>query len=824
MLKVGNVVDVHQNCMIAEETLSLLSQLTGKPFAPPEIEGVFLHLSAQNAFAPPAMVGGLIEALQMHTQPHKAQELEPVFSDILARDRHTGYYIHAALRALYLDFALTRASLPGQEQRNFLVLGDYFNLSSVNDAIGRPATNDVMATICGIYLDTMTRAGVTDWLYHRSMGDEITFIVLNTDVEKVQKGLQDGEKITMEFIRALGLEHLRHKKYPDLTGAGLVTAMTLLDPKVDHRQIKQQLDDLITTRKKHRRKHGWSFFRRRGVEPNQFHNRSSEQRIDITLHKYRHYRTAVQFAAEAESKTSTRSALNPAKSLLVGRAIAWPRDDRIEYLRHHHDNSKIMLRGDIYNLGGLNAVFGHDGADHVKAHLIRILYNTIAAHDVAEPKIFDCGGGIIDCVINAMPDAQVLKLVQAIQNNIYYQILTLTVAQYANEYSLAHAGDGALPLGALPHPRHENLGTGLVLATHLVDTHYSLPEIIERVDKITNRTKMHDFAYLWHDDNNIVHGLALNESAEPVTIGPDRANAGSHYLPFTDALSQYLEAPALPSIFERPVGQICEILFGTDMQAVLGFKKAIRMLQEKQLPDETIESIQTYGEMDARLRAEGLPPLSVVSTQNRPAFAVDERPSFRTMHLAEKLENLPHNLTALILHTQAAFRTLKLIQPHGHLNAEDAVQVLREELAQALPQPDEAHPNLAGMDMAYRLARLFDRAFAILGRDLPDDVQKVLRDCSLEYLVELAQEFERADEAFLAKKLEQYARQHTSLASNPATRVFVMHAAVDPLIEKLYRKNLLDQLLLGELNKALLYYLQHIGRYNAVRSDALTAP
>src|SRR5690606_19293794 len=112
--------------------------------------------------------------LQLQYNPDSpAPNIETIFSDILARDRYTGYYIHAALRTLYLDFAMAASARHGQENRNFLILGDYINLSSVNDAIGRSATNDVMATICGIYLDCMTRAGVVDWLYHRSMGDEV---------------------------------------------------------------------------------------------------------------------------------------------------------------------------------------------------------------------------------------------------------------------------------------------------------------------------------------------------------------------------------------------------------------------------------------------------------------------------------------------------------------------------------------------------------------------------------------------------------------------------------------------------------------------------
>src|SRR5690606_20164447 len=182
--------------MIADETLTILSQMVGKTMPTRDASDLFAGLSRQRAYAPSAMMAGLIETLQIQYNPKSpAPNIEPVFSDILARDRYTGYYIHAALRTLYLDFAMTAAGEPGQEKRNFLILGDYMNLSSVNEAIGRSATNDVMATICGIYLDSMTRAGVVDWLYHRSMGDEVTFIVLNTDEEKVVKGLKDAEKL-----------------------------------------------------------------------------------------------------------------------------------------------------------------------------------------------------------------------------------------------------------------------------------------------------------------------------------------------------------------------------------------------------------------------------------------------------------------------------------------------------------------------------------------------------------------------------------------------------------------------------------------------------
>ncbi|MDB5478231.1 MAG: hypothetical protein JWM96_726 [Alphaproteobacteria bacterium] len=778
--------------MITEKSLTILSQLAGTDVSASDAEKIFLQVNAEGAFAPGPMVASLIDALLARYGETMVydEKVEPVFADMLARDRHTGYYIHSALRTLYLDFALTRAALPGEENRNFLVLGDYMNLSSVNDAIGRGMTNDLMATICGIYLDCMIRAGVVNWLYNRSMGDEITFIIVDTPEDKVKAGLAEADAITAEFVQALGLERLRHKKYPDQSGTGLVTAYVPLKGNTDRKALKQLLDEEIQARKKAHRKKKWFALKRPSIEPDQYHNRSSEQRVDKALHKYKPYRTAAQTIAETDNKIGPRNVLNPAKSLLVGRAIAWPRDDRIEYLRAHHDNSKIMLRADIYNLSGLNSVMGHDGADHIKAHLIRILYNTIQAHDIAEPKIFDCGGGIIDIVINMRPPDQLHRLIATIQSNIHHQILSLSVAGYASSYNLSFSGPGNILLSDLPHPRMENFGTGLAMATHVVETSRLLMEIIERLDKITHRTKMHDFAYLWADRDNQVFALKLNQAPNPVFIGIDRKNPGPHYLPFTDALRHYIRPNDLPAIFERPVGQICETLFGTDMQAVLGFKKAIRMLQDEQVSDDEIDAIQSYAEMDERLRAAKLPPLSVVSTQNRPALVNSARGSFRTMALAEKLEDLPGAVTNLILQAQASFRTLKIIQPHGHLSPVQARQVLAEELA-ATANENEATSGLV-TETLYAMTRLLDQVTATLDRNLPDGFRRAMRDLSLEILRNLSREFSAVGEEMLAAKLQAYiAAQKPGTLDHEAAIRQLHNEAVD-MVEKFRRKNLAE--------------------------------
>lgn len=777
--------------MISEETTLLLSQMIGKPIANEDARKIFLQLNSEDTFAPSALITSLLESIQVQFDDivTSTSNTDHVFSDILARDKHTGFYIHPALRTLYLDFAIARASLPGQEKKNFLIMGDYFNLSSVNEAIGRSTTNDLMATICGIYLDSLTSCGVVDCLYHRSMGDEITMIAVNTSHHQIEKGLELASKRTKEFIRALGLERLRHKKYKNQKGAGMFTAFVALRGDSQHNMLKQQLDETIQTRKRINRMGLWASFGRNGVEPQQFHTRASEQRIDRVLHKYKNYRLNNDFNADIANVTSARNALNQATALLVGRAIAWPRDDRIEYLSYHHGDKKIMLRADIYNLGGLNAVYGHDGADHIKAHMIRILFSTVAAHQREEPRIFDCGGGIIDVVMDELSSQEMIQMVRAIQINIYHQILSLSIAGYANAYNLSFAGEGNILLSKLPHPRGDYAGTGLVMAVHAVSQDYALPEIIERLDKISNRTKMHEMAYLFHDEANAAWAVPMNGPGELIHIGTDRINPGLHYLPFTDALRDYIEADDLPYIFEKPVGQICEILFGTDMQAVLGFKKAIRLLQEKNVDIGLIQSLDSYKAMDQALKERNLPPLSVVSTQNRPSLMRDELPAFRTMTLAEKLEELPSTITRLILQTQSSFRTIRQAKPHGLLSISDSVGILKEEIN--LYDATENHSIF--IDRLYRLCRLYDRCYATLGNNLPAALQLYFQEIGLDVLEKLSIAFHDAEETLLARKMQSYIRDNRKSSETIDKHLYKINQSTAPLLNKIKRKKLLDE-------------------------------
>src|SRR5690606_8138182 len=104
----------------------------------------------------------------------------------------------------------------------------------------------------------------------------------------------------------------------------------------------------------------------------------------------------------------------------------------------------------------------------------------------------------------------------------------------------------------------------------------------------------------------------------------------------------------------------------------------------------------------------------------------------------EKLEGLPRHMTALVLQAQACFRTLKIMQPHGHLAPQQALQILLEEM-DLIPNLANTHDAQASAEALYYVARMADRCSGALGREISDDLRDALRDYSLETLKDLAQ-------------------------------------------------------------------------------------
>ncbi len=697
--------------MISSATKNILNQLVPRGEFTGDVDVLFKAVYQDlDHLTPNALIGSLVNVLAESNDGFNPTKVKSLIVDLLARDRHTGYFIHPSLKTIILDFAKWCAQQPllsVDNEQFFLIHGDFMNLSSVNDAIDRAPTNDVMAIICGIYQQHIKEITTGCLLSHRSMGDEVSYIALKTNQKAIKEALRKAEILTQKFVEDLGLERLKHKKYPHQYGMGLVTAIFDLKKQKNEREIKQFLDSSITKIKKkdEDRKSEKDY----GIEPERLHNRSSETRIKKAIKAYETYKIKLDNDAIKRAPPS----IEALKQTLNGHAISWPRDDRIEYLREHHDGTKMMMRADIFNLAGLNNVFGNEGADSVKNHIIKILYDIMESR-LAQARIFDCGGGIIDIVCSVMNERAILDTAIEIQQEIYQQILQIKIADYAEKYDLSFDTDGSKKLCDIPHPRMSMKGTGIVMATHKVKPYRSLPEIIERLDKITNRTKNHGFAFLGYTQGHNVVGFLLNQPPNIKNLGADDVNESRHYLPFTKALKRHINPDDVPDIFTRPIGQICEIVFGTDMQAVLGFKKAIRALQDAGVKDEDIEKIKTYDQMDIRLIAADLPPLSVVSTQKRPSHSKGDREAFMTMSLASKLENLPESLTPYILEIQAIFRLLKLLKPQGRHTPAQSKNILLNELILTSSE----HKKTQAYAL-YELGNIFDYIYASIEKKIP---------------------------------------------------------------------------------------------------------
>jgi hypothetical protein len=92
----------------------------------------------------------------------------------------------------------------------------------------------------------------------------------------------------------------------------------------------------------------------------------------------------------------------------------------------------------------------------------------------------------------------------------------------------------------------------------------------------------------------------------------------------------------------------------------------------------------------------------------------------------------------------------------------------------------------------YLLARLFDRGYAVLGRDMPDELQRSLTLLSLDRLDALVNAFAARDETLLAAKLRQHvqARREGPVSHSGLLTVISQH--IDPMARKLRRANAVD--------------------------------
>src|SRR5690606_36634857 len=109
---------------------------------------------------------------------------------------------------------------------------------------------------------------------------------------------------------------------------------------------------------------------------------------------------------------------------------------------------------------------------------------------------------------------------------------------------------------------------------------------------------------------------------------------------------------------------------------------------------------------------------------------------------------------------------LKIMQAHGHLAPQQALQILLEEM-DLIPNLANTHDAQASAEALYYVARMADRCSGALGREISDDLRDALRDYSLETLKDLAQAFEMIQEKLLAQKIKTFVREQ---ADHPRDR------------------------------------------------------
>ncbi len=294
-------------------------------------------------------------------------------------------------------------------QKTFLVSADFANLSQLNDVVGRQNANDVVQAICAIYQNAISKLSPTTQAGFRVHGDEVAWILQGDNItdKDLIACLNGAEKEAQKFIRAAGLSTLQHPRHENVTGINLTTTFAGIDKfSGSLAQTLNTLDFQLSTT--------------RDMMPKM--NRNTQPRREF-LHEYYLHEvgTAVERSRQQGQPAQNTLPAGFEPKLVVGEFTRSRREEMDAVKAAAGHDKSTLIRFNLYNLGGLNTLLGHD---HVDEFIVRPMRDEIIAALKASAippenyAVYRREGGEFDVVIKG-DYGQMAEAVQAqVQKNL----------------------------------------------------------------------------------------------------------------------------------------------------------------------------------------------------------------------------------------------------------------------------------------------------------------------------------------------------------------------------------------------------------------------
>ena len=595
----------------------------------------------------------------------------------LETDPVTGFYAsEPLLEQLYEHCKQTPA-------KSYLISADFTNLSQLNDVIGRQNANGVVQAICSIYQSALSKLDTTAKAGFRIHGDEVAWIVQGGNIAEKDliACLNGAEKDAQEFIRAAGLSTLQHPRYENVTGINLTTTFAGIDKfSGSLAQTQNTLDFQLSTARDMMPKRN-----RDTLPPREF------------LHEHYLHEVAVALNHRPQQGHAAQNVL-PAgfePKLVVGEFTRSRREEMETVKAAAGHEKSTLIRFNLYNLGGLNSLLGHD---HVDEFIVRPMRDEIIAALRASAipaenyAVYRREGGEFDVVIKG-DYGQLTDAIQAqVQKNLKQDLFLPSIDEFIAARGIERETfdiPGDVTMANLPHKRGAMAGAGIISTPVELGACNSVTEIFQKLESYHRLQEYHGVSFFEADNNSLA--MQAHLIRQPVT-GID------HFTIFIDpglllgmngnraawALNNNLSHEQLGAIFKKPAGLMYEAMTGVSLQPVLDRQKMIFHLMDKGVSPELIRQHLVPRDEFDRFVAEEMKEkdLRPVEMAGRPFSRTHGQPDFLTFNLARSWGYIPPALDGIdevLLNAQAAVRALTELKDYknGYRN-NDTPQVIDE--------------------------------------------------------------------------------------------------------------------------------------------------
>lgn len=642
------------------------------------------------------------------------------------------------------------------KEKTYLITADFLNLSELNHVIGRELTNEVIQTITNIYHEELGALGADIYAGFRPYGDEPSFILGGSSLsqEQLANALKKAEERTQAFVTTSKLSQIQHPRLANVTGTGMTTTFTEINqfsrPITETKnglsfQIQNMRAMLAKTAKNAHR-------------ADEFIQESYLDSVKMALKKYNTHHTVI------DRKLPQGFAFTP-----VEQAQIRSRHDEINHLKDvTARGDSHFIRFNLYNLGGLNSLFGNDMVNrHILDVAAQTILETLEKEGLGHCPIYKRNGGEFDVILENADQNKINRIKDDVTNKLHERIFGQTIEAFTKQNQinlLENQLSANTAVGNISHKRERLPGAGFTIIDTPVPQNTNINLMFQNVESTKRLYEYHGLAYAEERGENMLRLRSIGApSTDPRLLQYESLNTDGA-VNYAWSLSNRLKPEQLQDIFKKPVGMIFEAITGISLLPVLDRQQIIFHLVSQGIDIDKIKTnLSPREKFDEFVQDQVIEAnINPVDLAGRKSSHAHKHTEFLAFGLAKAWGYIPPKLEGIdctLLKAQAALRALQELDDYrtGYRN-DDSPKLLEEIQSKAHTILEDASMQSTTLETA----QYVDHATKILKHvnaieDEPPSPEVIHAGYSLvhETLLDIAQDFKRFGHHGLASNFEE---------------------------------------------------------------------